>query len=124
TDSTIAPLAAQDILYQLDQVNAILTSGDARSYWSEQFDAIKSHAENIANAQAIEVQRKQFEFVSIAIINSVTAFGTSEKAFYVQHCPMAFDNEGADWLATEEGIRNPYFGDKMMKCGIVKEVIE
>jgi hypothetical protein len=34
---------------------------------------------------------------------------------------MALDNEGADWLALEEQIRNPYFGDKMMKCGLVKK---
>ena len=33
---------------------------------------------------------------------------------------MAFDNEGADWIASEKQIRNPYFGDKMMKCGSVK----
>jgi Cu(I)/Ag(I) efflux system membrane fusion protein len=33
---------------------------------------------------------------------------------------MAKGNQGADWLSTEEQIRNPYFGDKMMKCGTVK----
>ena len=25
-----------------------------------------------------------------------------------------------DWISDKKGIRNPYFGDKMMKCGIVK----
>jgi Cu(I)/Ag(I) efflux system membrane fusion protein len=37
---------------------------------------------------------------------------------------MAFGNKGADWLAKEEAVRNPYFGDKMMKCGLVKKVLE
>ena len=32
---------------------------------------------------------------------------------------MAFNNRGADWLSNEAQIRNPYFGDKMMKCGSV-----
>jgi len=37
---------------------------------------------------------------------------------------MAFGNEGADWLSKEEAIQNPYFGDKMMKCGVVKAIID
>jgi len=53
----------------------------------------------------------------------VAAFGTG-KTIYVQYCPMAFGNKGADWLAKEEEIRNPYFGDKMMKCGLVKRELE
>jgi hypothetical protein len=34
---------------------------------------------------------------------------------------MAFDDQGADWLSAEEQIRNPYFGDKMLKCGLVEQ---
>ena len=34
---------------------------------------------------------------------------------------MAFDNAGADWVSDEALIRNPYFGDLMMKCGYVAE---
>ncbi|MFT6782718.1 MAG: Cu(I)/Ag(I) efflux system membrane fusion protein, partial [Saprospiraceae bacterium] len=64
--------------------------------------------------------RNQFDFLSQAMINSVKAFGTDEKTYYVQYCPMAKDNQGADWISTEKLIRNPYFGDKMMKCGSVK----
>jgi len=109
TDATTATNAAKEILQQLEQVDMTLVKGDAHSYWMEQQTAIKAHSEKIGTAKEIEVQRQQFEFVSIAMINTITAFGTSKEALYVQHCPMAFDNQGADWLATEEGIRNPYF---------------
>lgn len=34
------------------------------------------------------------------------------------HCPMAFDDRGADWLAPDEIVRNPYFGDEMLACGV------
>ena len=37
---------------------------------------------------------------------------------------MANDNNGADWLSSEEEIRNPYFGDKMLTCGLVKTTID
>ena len=57
------------------------------------------------------------------LIKTIKVFGTPEDTFYIQHCPMAFDNEGADWISKEREIRNPYFGDKMMKCGIVQDTI-
>ena len=34
---------------------------------------------------------------------------------------MAFDNQGAYWLSNAKQIRNPYFGEKMLTCGEVKE---
>jgi len=42
---------------------------------------------------------------------------------YQQFCPMAFDNAGANWLSANPDIRNPYFGDKMLECGEVKDSI-
>jgi hypothetical protein len=36
---------------------------------------------------------------------------------------MAKNNEGAFWLSASDQIRNPYFGDKMLKCGSVEEEI-
>jgi len=37
---------------------------------------------------------------------------------------MADNNKGAYWLSKEEKVFNPYFGDAMLKCGEVKQVIE
>jgi hypothetical protein len=37
---------------------------------------------------------------------------------YVQSCPMVRSGS-ADWLSREETIRNPYHGDRMMRCGEV-----
>ncbi|MEM6700497.1 MAG: efflux RND transporter periplasmic adaptor subunit [Bacteroidota bacterium] len=124
TDFSTASTAAKSVLQSLEKVDEQLLQGDAQRYWTEQSTALKTHNQKITTATTIEVQRRQFEFVSIAMINTVMVFGTSKEALYVQHCPMAFDNQGADWLASEEGIRNPYFGDLMMKCGYVKEVLD
>ncbi len=43
------------------------------------------------------------------------------KVYYRIHCPMAFDNRGADWLAPSQAVRNPYFGASMINCGSVEE---
>jgi Cu(I)/Ag(I) efflux system membrane fusion protein len=48
---------------------------------------------------------------------------TSDETLYVQFCPMANDNQGAQWLSTEEEIRNPYYGDAMLSCGSIVEVL-
>jgi Cu(I)/Ag(I) efflux system membrane fusion protein len=39
-------------------------------------------------------------------------------------CPMAFDNEGANWIQIGKAIRNPYFGKSMLTCGEVVEVLQ
>jgi hypothetical protein len=43
---------------------------------------------------------------------------------YVAYCPMANNNEGANWLSNDKEIKNPYFGDKMLRCGSVMETIQ
>ena len=37
---------------------------------------------------------------------------------------MAFNDAGATWLSAEDQVLNPYFGDVMLRCGIVQETIE
>ena len=83
-----------------------------------------AHTQSIIESEDVENQRKQFGFISDALINAISAFGIEGNTLYVQHCPMALSNEGADWLAIEEQIQNPYFGDKMMKCGSVKKTFK
>lgn len=124
TNPEAAPQAAKDFLNQLKKVDMSLLKGDAHVYWMEQLEAMQAHTKLISEATDVEAQRKQFGFLSDALILAIQVFGTKGKALYVQHCPMAFDNKGGDWLALEEGIQNPYFGDKMMKCGLVKKVIQ
>ena len=123
TDAAAAATAGQGYLNSLEKVDMSLLKNEAHFYWMEQLDILKNHGQKIVDLTDVKAQRTQFGFVSDALINSILAFGTKGKALYVQHCPMAFDNEGGDWLAVEEQIQNPYFGDKMMKCGLVKKTI-
>ncbi len=43
---------------------------------------------------------------------------------YYQYCPMAFNNKGAYWLSNQREILNPYFGNKMLKCGEVADSVD
>jgi Cu(I)/Ag(I) efflux system membrane fusion protein len=121
TDAAAVTRAATTFKEKLKEVDMMLLKGIAHEYWMQQLNALQSHSENMIGLEDIEAQRQQFDFLSQAMIHTVKAFGAEGEALYVQHCPMAFDNEGADWISDEEAIRNPYFGDKMMKCGTVLE---
>ncbi|MTI41426.1 DUF3347 domain-containing protein [Fulvivirga lutimaris] len=76
----------------------------------------------VAQGEDIEAQRVAFQTLTAEFISYAKTSNPSVK-LYVQFCPMAFDNTGANWVSTSSEIRNPYFGDKMLKCGRVDEEI-
>lgn len=84
---------------------------------------LKEMLSKIAETNDIEVQRTVFSDVTAKMTELVGA-SISTGEVYKQYCPMAFNNEGGYWLSTEKEIRNPYYGDKMLKCGKVTETIK
>lgn len=123
TDPTQAINSAKEMLKKLAQIDESLETNDAQRYWTEQRNALQTYGQQILALENVEAQRKQFDFISQALINAIKVFGIPNDTFYVQHCPMAFDNVGADWISDVEEIRNPYFGDQMLTCGLVQETI-
>lgn len=89
---------------------------------SEGMQSIKEVAQKIQKRETVEQIRADFEILSQDLYKIVKNNPDIETApVYKQFCPMAFDNKGAYWLSGQEEIRNPYFGDKMLKCGKVQE---
>ncbi|MEO0775573.1 MAG: efflux RND transporter periplasmic adaptor subunit, partial [Bacteroidota bacterium] len=123
TDPRQASLGATTLLEQLAKVDQNLVEGNARRYWLTQQKALRSHGQQISQKDEVAAQRQQFDFLSQALITTIKVFGITDDALYVQYCPMAFDNTGAEWLSDVEAIRNPYFGDQMLRCGLVQETI-
>lgn len=78
-------------------------------------------ASAIAESNNLTNQRALFYPLSESVMELVKASTDKRKSLYVQYCPMAFDNEGAYWLSNSKDVLNPYFGDKMLRCGVVKE---
>jgi hypothetical protein len=78
----------------------------------------------LTTASSLDEQRQQFSAVSNEMATLVKGGQLSAGALYLEYCPMANGNEGAYWLSNEKQIKNPYFGDKMLKCGSVKETIQ
>lgn len=80
-------------------------------------------ARAIASSGDIDEQRKAFLTLSKDIIPLAKGVKTGKTA-YVAYCPMANDGKGGYWLSEIKEIKNPYYGDAMLECGTVKEVIQ
>jgi len=81
-------------------------------------------ASRIAAATDLNIQRREFSVLSNEMTVLIKASKLSMGSIYLEYCPMANSNEGAFWLSNEKQIKNPYFGDAMLRCGSVKETIQ
>jgi Cu(I)/Ag(I) efflux system membrane fusion protein len=123
-DKDGAARVAGEMLEALSAVDMGLVSGEAHNVWMDNSMKMKAALDKIKEAEGIEPMREEFEKLSNELIAVVEQFGANgANTLYKLHCPMAFDNKGADWLQVDEDVRNPYFGASMLKCGQVIEVI-
>ena len=144
-DESIAPFSAQedsmmsvlvqpylklkDELVRSDANAASVTSKEMLVLLSDKKYAfsrsnLKSLLESLRKTDDIEEQRELFRLISNEMIQWVSSTKSVSSKLYVQFCPMANNNKGAKWLSSEEQIRNPFYGDAMLTCGSVVEVIE
>ena len=77
---------------------------------------LKELAIKAAGATDIEAVRKEFVAISQEIRKIDLPEGT-----VLAFCPMADDGEGANWVQRKGEIANPYFGEKMLRCGTIEE---
>lgn len=82
-----------------------------------------NEARDVANAITLDEQRKAFLSLSAEMATLIKSSKLTMGEIYLEYCPMANGNSGAYWLSHEMEINNPYFGDKMLRCGSVKETI-
>lgn len=105
----------------VSKVDMKLVSGAAHNDWMNYLTPLQSSLKEIESTTDIEAQRKAFSTLTDNLYKTIKAFGLGGKEAFYEFCPMAFNNEGGYWLSDQQQIRNPYFGDKMLTCGEVKE---
>ncbi|NND63251.1 MAG: DUF3347 domain-containing protein [Flavobacteriaceae bacterium] len=109
TDATATATAASDLMTAFANVGVE--------------EEVLTATQNISETEDVEIQRQAFVDVTAAMeamLDGALESGT----IYKQYCPMAFDFTGASWLSSSKEILNPYFGDKMLRCGKVQAEIE
>ena len=123
-DSKSVVAESKGLLANLSKVDmTLLTDKEVHNHWMSLEKEIKIAATLISNTSKIAAQRAYFKNLSSYLTNAIEVFGVNEKVYH-QFCPMADNNTGAYWLSKEEKVINPYFGDAMLTCGEVKQVID
>jgi membrane fusion protein, copper/silver efflux system len=92
-------------------------------FWTMAATILKDKNSQISESSDVAKQRDAFIGLSNTLIALVKGIGIAGETLYIQNCPMANNDKGADWLAIESEIKNPYFGNLMMACGTVDEQI-
>lgn len=104
-----------------DQVQDVAKS--MADSFSEERAEMKKLAQQLAETSEIEKQRELFSaFTEKA--GPMFEDALNKGTIYKKFCPMAFNNKGAYWYADVKEISNPYFGDRMPKCGSVERTIK
>ncbi|MCD6596901.1 MAG: DUF3347 domain-containing protein [Bacteroidales bacterium] len=89
----------------------------------EIIDNASENAEHISeNSGKIDHQREHFESLSTDLKDLIVLTG-SDRTLYQTYCPMYNNSEGGIWLSETTGIKNPFYGSQMLKCGSVQQEI-
>ncbi|WP_299528673.1 efflux RND transporter periplasmic adaptor subunit [uncultured Lutibacter sp.] len=102
---------------------SLLKDNKSHTIWMPLLKDLNTSSNEISKLTDIKKQREYFISLSNDISKSVEAFGVNKKV-YKQFCPMANNDKGAYWLSVDENIKNPYFGEAMLKCGSTTSIIE
>jgi len=122
-DSKKATIASTAFGKAIGEFDILALGAENKQRWMIRSADLTAKGGMLITKRDIEAQRRAFHSLSMALIATLEDMGSSETKLYVQHCPMAFDNTGADWLSDSEKVVNPYFGDAMLHCGTVKETL-
>jgi len=83
-------------------------------------DKILFDAGHIAGSEDIGHQRNDFSSLSADFYALVKAVKLNDKPVYYDYCPM----KKSYWLSEDEVIKNPYYGNRMLSCGKIAEVLK
>ena len=78
----------------------------------------------LLNEKEIDAKRKPFQTISDKLYDLIKSVRFDKQIIYLEHCPMAFNQTGANWLSNTPDIKNPYIPKKMIDCGEVLDTLD
>lgn len=123
TDGKEASVKAKELLTSIDAVRMGELENDVHMVWMKVMKNLQNDATSISKSTDVKKQREFFDTLSESIYKLIK-ISKQVAPVYLQHCPMANDGKGANWLSKESAIKNPYYGSMMLSCGKVVETIK
>ncbi|MDB5200607.1 MAG: hypothetical protein JWQ27_16 [Ferruginibacter sp.] len=106
--STVA-LSAASMVSVLNELAEGLIDGGLRT-------SLLKDARSISQTKDLDLQREKFAGLSATMVKLGQTMKLSSHPVYQQYCPM----KKASWLSADMAIKNPYYGNAMLTCGVVK----
>lgn len=124
SNSENANQKANELLERLTAMDAtLLQSSKNKAQWKSDKVALLNPVQSFNTALDLETQRLAFKKMALPLLTVVERYGAGETLYY-QFCPMADNYTGGFWISAEKEIKNPYYGNAMLRCGEVKKVID
>jgi hypothetical protein len=123
TDGNTASASGASLLTALEAVEMGKLKTEEHTVWMKVEKALKTDAQHIKENKDTEHQREYFMSLSKNMYELIKATKPAETVYY-QHCPMANNGKGANWLSKENAVKNPYYGNQMLTCGKTVETIK
>lgn len=92
---------------------------DDKTVSKEKVALLLKDATPISKARDINVQRDRFTGLSNSMFALAKSVKLTSQPIYQAYCPM----KKANWLSNGKAITNPYYGNAMLTCGNVVEII-
>jgi Cu(I)/Ag(I) efflux system membrane fusion protein len=123
-DFGAASKAARSAREALAKLDGAALGKPLQEAWRKEKARLKKAAGEAAKAKDLAGLRSAFALLSDELAAVIRQFGVADvDTVYRLHCPMAFNNRGADWLQSDREVRNPYYGAQMLQCGEVVETM-
>ena len=122
TDGNTASAKATELLSAINEVKMETLKMDVHMAWMKVLENLKADATSISASKDTKTQRASFVSLSESMYKLIK-ISEQETPTYYQHCPMANDGKGANWLSKEKEVKNPYYGSMMLSCGKTVETI-
>ncbi len=112
----------KELRQAIDQIQVAALSDEVKALLKINIPKLQSAADRLIKAASIDAARNEFIGLSNTMIDLAQSTRPMD-GMYIQHCPMANSNQGADWLSLSTEVKNPYYGASMLNCGEVTEKI-
>lgn len=123
SDGNATAAKATSLVKALKAVKMDELGSEQHMVWMKVMKDLNFDAEHIEETKDLGHQRDHFSSLSENMYKLIKSAKPSEPVYY-QHCPMAKEGKGANWLSQVSAIKNPYYGAQMLNCGKTTETLK
>lgn len=120
TDGNTANQKAANLLSVLNDLDITKLPAEQQKTITSLLDNIKSDTKIISQTKNVAKQRDHFNTLSNNLWQLVKTNNANPQPAYQQYCPM----KKTYWISDKDVVENPYYGDEMLNCGKVTEILK